>query len=146
MAFCSNCGAQLSNDTCFCPTCGAQVGQAPVQQQGYYPPMQPIYVKPKVPGRGLGIAGMVLGIIGLVYAFYAIVFTIQALDSYWYSSVFEDAIPAFLVFSVLSILAVSFGGAAKNKGYRCGVSSSGIAMGVIGLTLYLICIILLATY
>ena len=32
MAFCSNCGAQIGNDTVFCPECGTRVGNAQQQQ------------------------------------------------------------------------------------------------------------------
>ena len=65
--FCPNCGAQNADNVAFCASCGANMTaqQAPVQQPVY---QQPVYQQQpaSVPGKGLGIAGMVLGIISLV--------------------------------------------------------------------------------
>ena len=69
MAFCTNCGAQISGDTKFCPSCGAKLaaaaqqpgqeasrqqtnepprqGYTPPQQQGYTPPQQQSYTPPQ---------------------------------------------------------------------------------------------------
>lgn len=65
--FCINCGAALDDSVLFCTACNAQQPEAgTVCAQPVHP--QPVYVKPKVPGRGFGITSMILGIIGVFYA------------------------------------------------------------------------------
>lgn len=157
--FCSNCGAALEADKKFCISCGAPVAAAqPVVQPQYIPvaaPQQPVYfTKVKRPGRGLGISSMVLGIIALVYAAIFIGVTIDLLDSvgsyyyYYYSSsdVLEDVLPLFIVPTILSILSTSFGGAGRSKGYKCGVSASGLIMGIISLAACVFGLVLILTY
>ncbi|MBR6502179.1 MAG: zinc ribbon domain-containing protein [Clostridia bacterium] len=152
MAFCRNCGTQYIDGSVVCPRCGAPTG---VQQ----PPMPYMpYVKPKVPGKGFGITAMVLGIIGLFYGMYLLFATIVAAEAYssysyyggYYSygaaGVLSSAlVVTVVIFSSLSIMAIAFGSAAKNRGYRNGVSTSGVVMGVIGLIAYLIAILVAAT-
>jgi len=132
--FCSKCGNQIVEGASFCHICSNPVGQ---QLQ-----TQIIYIqtpKPKIPGRGLGISGMVLGIIGLVYAVSMLSSAIDFAQSLYSAlDAWEDGIAgAILVFSVLSILAVSLAGAGRVKGYKTGVSMSGLVMGIIGVILYL---------
>lgn len=161
MAFCTSCGAQMDDNAAFCLNCGAQKAapapaQAPVQPQQpvyqqpvYQQPMyqQPMYTKPKIPGRGFGISSMVLGIIGLVYGFVFLMDVIVMLDYSWFDLEYllEAMIAPLIIFSVLSILAVSFSAAAKNRGYRTGVMKSGLVMGIIGLCMYLLSILLCFT-
>ena len=134
-------------------------GQIPPQPQGWVPPQgqpntqyvytyappavpggpQIVYVKTKTPGRGLGIAAMVLGIIGLVYALSGI----SALnDLMLYAPWVEDEVISFLatliVIGVMPLLAVIFGICGRKKGYKNGVSMSGLIMGIIGLGLIII--------
>ena len=67
MAFCGNCGATQPDNIAFCANCGAPLQQpAQPHQPMDTQPQQVMYVKPKIPGRGFGISGMVLGIIGLL--------------------------------------------------------------------------------
>lgn len=71
--FCKKCGKKIENVDMFCPKCGTPTNEAEVPAQGsvqpaYYPNPYGQYEKPKTPGNGLSIAGMVLGIVGLVYA------------------------------------------------------------------------------
>lgn len=153
--FCPACGSSVSERAVFCDMCGTRVAPQP-QPGGYIPNAQPVgyvpygvqpvvYVKPKVPGRGFGISSMVLGIIGLFYSLglsAAAVTEIVEYQSrdyydyyyyYSYSNPAEDVIPALIMIAVMPILATIFGFAAKKRGYRCGVSTSGLTMGIIGL-------------
>lgn len=153
--FCPKCGVNLVEGATFCPNCGTPVAQqqAPVQQVPVQPVVNPygqpvVYVKPKTPGRGLGIAGMVLGIIGLVYGFGFFISSLvgmmaineNEIPSYAYaqaeSILTTGLIIGVLLYSSMSIMAVCFGTAARKRGYVCGVSMSGIVMGVIGIILY----------
>jgi len=141
--FCQNCGNQIPDGTNFCPNCGAGANQSA-------PPnyVQPIYVqKPIVPGRGLGIAAMVLGIIGAFYGFVEILSSVNALksidDIISSAEVKTGMISAFCVYAVLNILAVSFAVASRSKGYRNGISQSGLILGVIGLIFNIVSIFLI---
>lgn len=168
MAFCSSCGAQMDDNAVFCLNCGAQKAapaqapvqpQAPVQAPAYQQPVyqqpvyqqpvyqQPMYVKPKIPGRGFGISSLVLGIIGLVYGFIFMIDVIAMLDSYWFDFdyILEGMIVPLIIFSVLSILSVSFGAAGFNRGYRNGVCKSGLVLGIIGLCTYVLSVVLCFT-
>ena len=53
------------------------------------------------------------------------------------------AIIGILIFSVLSILALIFSGSARKRGYRNGVSTSGLVMGIIGVIFYFISVMIL---
>ena len=136
MAFCKNCGAQLTGTERFCNNCGTPMVSS-VQEV--------VYVKAKVPGRGFGISSMVLGIIGLVYSVYvtfAAVVLQELVDLYDGSSegIGVTLIP-ILMYSVLSILSVCFAPAAMKRGYKNGVSVSGMVMGVLGMIGYIISVI-----
>ncbi len=144
MAFCQNCGVQLNDQTNFCPNCGAGKNNNAqfTQPYTYQPVVQ--YVKPRIPGRGFGVSSMVLGIIGIVYAVILFIETINIVDSY--SALLANSmLPSVAIFSVLSILSIVFSVSAKNKGYRTGVSTSGMVLGVISAILYFISIIMLAS-
>ncbi|MFN2613221.1 MAG: DUF4190 domain-containing protein [Actinomycetota bacterium] len=54
MAYCANCGQQISDQAVFCPNCGQGTASSPLRSSGG--------------GRteGLAIASLVLGIVGLV--------------------------------------------------------------------------------
>ncbi len=141
--FCPKCGTQISENSAFCQFCGSPMNQQ--QQQPYQPQYQQqqqiLYVaKPPVPGRGLGIAGMVLGIIGLVYAVYCFFMAIAIADTNLRN--IESSAIVFIVFSVLSILGVSLAGSGRNKGYINGISTSGIVTSAIGLFLYFVSILI----
>ena len=125
MAFCSVCGSYLNNGAAFCSHCGSRQC---VQQ--YVQPV--VMVKPKVPGRGLGISSMVLAIIGLVYA---AILCIAGGDAFTGVRELSDLTGLFLLAS-LSLMGVIFGGAARSKGYTNGVSTSGLVMGIIGMLGY----------
>lgn len=140
--FCYKCGTQIHEGGEFCHCCGTPAVQQQYQPQTQpqYPPQNYIYVKPRVPGRGLGIAGMVLGIIGLPYSFVAFIAALDYAMTYPYSSTGDDIV-AVIFLAVFPILAVSLAGSGRHKGYKCGVSTSGIVMGVIGLVMLFIALI-----
>ena len=129
--FCYNCGTQLPDGTAVCNVC-----QKPQPQM---PPLVAYqYNRPKIPGRGLGISGMILGIIGLVFCTTHFFDTLNT----WNTSLFSASgtLKLAFYFSVLPILAVSLAGAGKAKGYRNDVSTSGIVMGIISLVFCFICL------
>ncbi len=169
--FCPNCGSQIDDNSKFCASCGATVVEEPApqpepqaqqpqyQQPQYQQPQyqQPQYQQPQrqqpqymyvkkrpVPGRGLGIAGMVLGIISLVYAFAGFVAAIDIAEYSRFERRFEALLPVFLLTLILSVLGVSLAGAGKSKGYRTGISSAGVVTSVISLSLMLISFIIIA--
>lgn len=127
--FCSKCGCSLNDDAVFCTNCGSET-QTQTSTNVVY--QQVVYVKPKVPGRGLGIASMVLGIIGAFYAFVIFISTLtmlELLSPSYFSSIFSAA----FTYSVLPILSLCFAISSKRKGYRNGVSTAGLILGIIGL-------------
>lgn len=153
MSFCSKCGTQVADDVAFCPSCGTATAQQTQPQT-----QQPVYgdAQTKRPGRGLAIAGMILGIIGLVIGFSEFISAIAVAGLAdvvgAYGSVGDVAGDAMLsaafgvlVESVLSILAVCFAAVSKKKGYRSGVRTSGMVLGVIGLVFFAIAIIVCLT-
>lgn len=126
------------------PTYGQPGPYYPPQQGGYYPPQPMQYVvKPSRPGRGFGIASMVLGIIGMVYAVVILIEMIAFIDIGMHVKMANvGMIMATIVYAVFGILAVSFAIPARKRGYVCGVSSSGLALGIASLSLNLIAAII----
>lgn len=126
MAFCTKCGAQNADNAQFCESCGGKLeSQQPINAQQTVVNEQPIVNQQQnqtqgqqnTPGKGLGVASLVCGIV------------------------------SFFCFGfILGVLAVVFGGIAKSKGYKGGMATAGIVLGVVGLALYLICIIFLSEY
>lgn len=110
---------------------------------------QIVYVKAKTPGRGLGIASMVLGIIGLVYTFSGIsslnqlALMYQEMEEMGLEYTSSTYLGTLIVIGVMPLLALIFGCCARKKGYKNGVSMSGLIMGIIGLVLILIEILVL---
>lgn len=154
--FCTSCGTTVEDTTRFCPQCGAPA-PAPTQQapgqpvpppppygQPYGQPPYYVTVRPARPGRGFGIASMVLGIIGIVYSFVlfmAILSTVNMLSSYVAGPMAAGA----LVYSVFGILALIFGVMSRGRGYRCGVSLSGVILGSISIGLCLLAALMALT-
>ena len=106
----------------FCTKCGAQnfdeanncanCGAILASTVGA-PVFNNVVVPQQQRGKGLAIAAMVCGIV------------------------------SFFCFGViLGILAVIFGGVAKSKGYKGGMATAGIVLGIIGLALYVLTLIL----
>lgn len=151
MAFCPKCGSAVGEGATFCANCGNAINTAPQT-----PPVNPVYgvtveMRPKIPGRGFGITAMILGILGIVYSFSCI--SAASMMDYvgdvygdlgiYVGDGFVDGALAVMVlmYSSLSILAVCFAASAFKKGYKNGISKSGMITGVIGLILYVIALI-----
>ena len=134
--FCSYCGAALPEGAAFCPAC-----QQPVSSQ----PVVHYYVKQKVPGRGFGISSMVLGIFAVVYCpilllnFFS---DVPRMGTYIVSAI----LPSIIVFAVFPILSTVFSCVARTRGYRNGVSTSGLTMGIIGLACSVFSLLLAILY
>ncbi|MBR2476747.1 MAG: zinc-ribbon domain-containing protein [Clostridia bacterium] len=117
MNFCKNCGAQNDPGVKFCQKCGSpMVPTAPVAPaapvSGYATtPYTP--APTELPGKGLGIAGMVLGIIAVV------------LFCLWYIS-----IPCGIAGIILSCVA---SGKAKEVGMSNGMAKAGVVCSAIAL-------------
>ena len=119
---------------------------------------QIVYVKTKTRGRGFGISSMVLGIIGLYYALSGMaivgeVAQFAALGEEMLgemmgeipSGMFAESMAVSLgVFGIMPLLALIFGICARKRGYKNGVSMSGLIMGIIGLVLITLEIIAVA--
>ena len=144
MEYCSRCGSPLMAGARACSRCGATIIAQPVV---YTPP-----VKPKVPGRGPGIAGMILSIAALVYS---LLFCIglsatyiaylnepqyeYRFGRYYYNQPEFEGQPFIIIGLMVSvplmILALSFSASARRKGYRCAMSGVGMTFGLISLGL-----------
>ena len=130
--FCPNCGMNQPDGSRFCQNCGTPFAGAP------YTAQPPVYmaVKPKIPGRGMGIAAMVLGIIGLVYGFYFFIGMAAISEINEFGGIGGIMAVYCLMFSSMSIMGIAFGTNAINKGYVNNISKSGRILGIIGVIFY----------
>ena len=141
--FCPNCGSQNPEGTVFCASCGTKmtaeqtaqpvfqqpvfqqpapqqpVYQQPVYQQPTY--QQPVYQQPvapdaSVPGKALGIVGMILGIISVLFCWWPLYF--------WLGYVF--GLPAIILSCVAK-------GKAKSVGRKNGMATAGFVCSLIAL-------------
>lgn len=159
---CPTCGTENPGTASFCNHCGRNFKQPAQMFQPIYPqPYPPAYQQPypayapkkKIPGKGFGVASMVLGIIGLLVAYSLLDDAILAIELYvnfsefceayyGYGSVFSvcyEMIPDF----VMPILSLIFGFTARDRGYKNGVSTSGIVMSTIACVLLVAAVTLL---
>ena len=123
--FCPNCGAQNADNVAFCASCGANLG---AQQPVYQAPVQPVYQQPiqqPVPGKGMGITGMVLGIVALV------------LFCMWYVS-----IPSAIVGAILSGVALK---KAQEVGKKNGMATAGLVCSCIALGIAILFVLAVAS-
>ncbi len=142
--FCSQCGTNNADGAAFCAGCGAPLEneqtvkqEAPVQDTPVQPEapvyqapqndFQPSYnptPNPELPGKGMGIAGMILGIASIVFM-----------------CTFYLALPCAIVGLILSC---SANGKAKKAGMKNGFAVAGIITSAIGLGLVVIYLIFAA--
>ena len=130
---------------------------APPPQMSYPPPWQPImqpvsplyyvptYVAPPgPPGRGFGIASLVLGIIGILFSLSVLIAVFSSVSSYYryYYSMLGEVLTVSLIHSPLTILACIFSGVALSKGYRTGVSKSGLVLSMVSFGFIIVTIVL----
>lgn len=117
----------------------------PPPQQPYYgqPVQPPVYypARPKIPGRGLGIASMILGIFATIYSVFG--FTVSMaqkfhipLDSSPGNGVetygeTNSVIVMGSVSLVCAILALVFSVCSRNKGGRNGISNAGLVLSIV---------------
>ena len=106
---------------------------------------QIVYVRTKTPGRGFGISSMVLGIIGLIYTFSGIstinqmrTMLPEMMDELGVAYSAPDYIGVLIVIAIMPLLSLIFGICARKRNYRCGVSMSGLVMGIISLAIILL--------
>ena len=142
MPYCNNCGTQVDEVSKFCVNCGQPLNNQPnyIQPQPnyQYPPYQPPQynpyagpIRPKTPGKGIGIAAMILGIVSLIYGAIFFMITISG-------SGMDDMLPAIVLIAPTSILAICFANASLKQGFQNGISKSGITTGIIALVCYVL--------
>ena len=121
--FCQKCGANFPDGNNFCPSCGTSVitANANQSQQQYQQPNQPnhqygaVNQKPKVPGKGFGIASLVLGICAVLL----------------YLSPFAG-VASGVVGLVLGIVSIN---KAKRAGVKCGLAIAGVVCSIVGIVI-----------
>lgn len=109
MAFCTNCGAQLTEGANNCTNCGAAVSAPAAQVNQVVTETVPVVTaEPVTPapeaGKGMAIAALVCGLVGLL-----------------------------CTGGMLNILALIFGIIAKKQGSKSGMATAGIVLGAIGI-------------
>lgn len=130
MAYCRSCGMQISDDAKFCLSCGTPT-QA-VQPAVVY--VQPVK-KPKVPGRGMGIASLALSGCGLPLA--PIILLICLVNIGYYDLLLSVLMLVYsIVFSAPSFIALPFALSAKKRGFVSGITKAGYAMSIVGMILW----------
>ena len=142
MPFCNNCGTQVDEVSRFCVNCGQPLNNQPnytQPQQNYrYPPYQPPQynpyarpIRPKTPGKGIGIAAMIMGIASLVYGvLYLLIIAAGA--------GMGEMLPAIILLAPTSILAICFANSSLKQGFQSGISRAGLITGIIALVCYVL--------
>lgn len=129
MAFCSNCGAQLTDGTDNCINCGTSVTVNTALTTAPVPATEQSAVVNKTPrtsgdisGRAMAIVSFVCGIVGTV--------TFSGIT--------------------LGIIALIFGIISRKEGNKSGMSTAGIVLGSVSLVMYVfliaLYILLIAAY
>ncbi len=114
----------------FCSACGRPTGNndSAACSQPYYPP-QPTGINILVLGRIYGCISAVLSLLCLIAA------NGTLLDVYKYSHLAAGSYALLLLYAVLSVVAICFGYAGKNRHYDYGITSAGLALGYCSLLL-----------
>lgn len=131
MKYCSRCGTALDDNVAFCTNCGNAAPNPPYPYVVYQPV---VYARPKIPGRGLGIASLVLGIIGIFYSF--VVFcgalSLTLITQYYDTLAAGFYIICIIVYWVFPLLALIFSLVSRHKGFKAGISTAGLVLGILG--------------
>lgn len=133
MINCPECGKNISEKAFSCPNCGYPLNENAVDTK--------ISIRSKMPGRGLGIAGMIMGILGVVYSPITLISTTD-IDTNTIQR--QSCITMAIYIAVFGILALIFGFNSRAKGYKKGQSTSAIVMGFITLVFCIATIIISA--
>ncbi len=141
--FCPRCGHPLPDGSAFCNICGKPLNSinaervTPVAVQPTYAPRSE---KKPIPGKGLGVAGMVLGIIGLILSIPLVILgAVAASFSGKVVGIGAADVGPFLLFvffmGLPSFLSMIFSLCAYGKGCRLGSTKAGIVLGTMGFVL-----------
>ena len=150
--YCSNCGSELKENADVCLSCGKMLKKDNVenmQQYNLYTQNGNYNNKPRIPGKGMSIAGMVLGIIATTWALLSLlsISEIEYSVSYYYS--ISEIIGYIIGFTLFSLtpsivgLILSICGSRKQKS---GVNIAGLILNIITLAIVVIEIVYILTY
>lgn len=148
--YCSNCGSELKENADVCLGCGRLINRQNYyninnQDYNYFPNN---YYKPKVPGKGMSIAGMILGIVAVFWAFMSLI-SIEEVNnsiSYYYDA--SEIIGYIIGYTLFSLtpsivgLCLSICGYKKQKN---GLNITGIILNIITLAIVVIEIVYILT-
>lgn len=135
MISCPECGKSISEKAFYCPSCGYPLNENAASTS--------VLIKKKMPGKGLGIAGMVMGILGVVYSPLTLIST-SGINISTDATFAPGCIVMAIYIAVFGILALAFGFASRAKRYKKGQSMSAIIMGFITLAFCVATIIISA--
>lgn len=127
--FCPICGNDCKENEAFCDNCGNRLHRTPpVQSPQYYPEEIPTaqQLQGELPGKTMGIVGLILGIVSIVFG----------------CCIFFLAIPCGIVGIILSAIAMKKAKAARRKN---NVALAGLICSIIGTVwaaFSLVCIII----
>lgn len=143
--YCSNCGNELKENADVCLGCGRLINKENnIQQYNNYN-----YYKPKVPGKGMSIAGMVLGIVAVVWAFMSLLSIENAEYSLSYYYNVSEIIGFIIGYTLFSLspsivgLCLSINGYKKNKN---ALNIAGLILNIITLAIVIIEIVYILTF
>lgn len=135
--YCINCGKEVDKNADVCLKCGKLLNQG-VKEEVVLAP-----VKPKIPGRGLGIAGMVTGIIStyyaLIIAFLTFIMLLSGEELYYEEKLIVMFIFLFwpMVLSIVS-LGLSIGAKAKNN---LKMTNAGLILSIVSISICILCLL-----
>ena len=128
MAFCPQCGTALCGDEIFCRNCGSKI--APT-----------VSARPGSKGRGFAIAGQIMGIVSLVTSVFF--FLLSVMVTVQGSSALITLIMIFAFFAPFSLLAISFGSAARKQGFRGNMGKNSVYYGGTGAVVFAISLLII---
>ena len=135
--YCINCGKEIDKNADVCLNCGKLINQEKKTE------IVQVVSKPKVPGKGLSIAGMVTGIIStyytLIIAFLTLIMFLSGETLYYEEKLIIMFIFLFwpLVLSITS-LGLSIGAKAKNN---LKMTTAGLILSIVSISICILCLI-----